>query len=505
MSFWVVSEPSDRDLTELQATDPTNPFAGAAYVRARRSMGARPVLFAEGQDGLIDTGAVGYLQGRSIFPWIEIPSSPAPPHAAIFWDGVRKYCRQKRVVYAEIESYGARSVSLPNWSEARDIRPRIEWRLLLSSGAADSFGSGHKRSINKARKSGVTITPIDDPAAADSHARLIGASMRRRAERGESVAVVSSRDADMVKAFLAAGAGRLYQATYRGEIASSILVLLAPSGAYYHSAGTTPEGMEIGASTYLVSEIISLLRDKGLSLFNLSGAGSDNPGLQRFKRSFGAEPVELQAGVYQLAPPIVRKLRTGVRLLRNPALLRRALLAIDKFVVFAAAPEDVPRRSLADSDLVKLDEKALHELATAEPEYSEQTERVSRLGYNSAYGLRVGGEVRHVGWLIDHDLDARTIVRNVKLKAGEVEITHCLTPSKYRGQSLYPIAISALCALAGERGARRVFMIVNVQNTASQRGIEKAGLTRIAHIWRIALLDRDAITIRGHRWTSADR
>jgi hypothetical protein len=62
----------------------------------------------------------------------------------------------------------------------------------------------------------------------------------------------------------------------------------------------------------------------------------------------------------------------------------------------------------------------------------------------------------------------------VGLKEGEVEITHCFTFPQFRKLGIYPYAIRSLCQIAAQNRIRRVFMITNVKNIASQQGIEKA-------------------------------
>jgi hypothetical protein len=51
------------------------------------------------------------------------------------------------------------------------------------------------------------------------------------------------------------------------------------TGAYYQSVGTPPEGLKLGASPFLISQVAGILRQEGVQIFNLGGAGEDNPGL----------------------------------------------------------------------------------------------------------------------------------------------------------------------------------------------------------------------------------
>ena len=132
-----------------------------------------------------------------------------------------------------------------------------------------------------------------------------------------------------------------------------------------------------------------------------------------------------------------------------------------------------------------------------------ETHRFRQFGFNDAFAVFRDRELAHIAWLISAEHDRVLQDRNVKLRAGEAEITHCLTLPEFRGQGLYPFAIRSLCQVAKERGIQRVFMITNVHNKASQRGIEKAGFTQCGKIVRSVfsfLPEGAAVTYRGHRW-----
>lgn len=320
MTFNVIVDPSDAELATLATSVPTNPFCCTRYVAARRAAGATVVLFHDSSacDGSSTT--IGYLRGHALSRTLEITSAPAPTTAGKFWDGVLEFCRNHHVADVEIDSYGSRSVVLPAWPAPSDLRERTEWILHLD-GTDAPLASNHKRNINKARRIGVTTTFTADPSATDSHVRLMAASMQRRAARGETVPPMAARDTTYERALLAAGAARIYQAWYGDEVVSSLMVLICAGGAYYQSAGTSPEGMEIGASTLLVSEAIRELAKDGKTVFNLGGAGPESEGLRRFKAGFGAQPVTLTACTYQIASPMHRRLRTAIRLIRRPATL----------------------------------------------------------------------------------------------------------------------------------------------------------------------------------------
>jgi hypothetical protein len=96
-------------------------------------------------------------------------------------------------------------------------------------------------------------------------------------------------------------------------------------------------------------------------------------------------------------------------------------------------------------------------------------------------------------------------VRNLKLRADEAEITHCVTGLQFRSKDFYPLLVRQLSAIAFRCGITKLFMMTSSNNHASQPGIEKAGLQRRGSIRRLRLLCLSAhasLTWRGHRSSS---
>ncbi|MEO7043400.1 MAG: GNAT family N-acetyltransferase [Gemmatimonadaceae bacterium] len=320
MTFREVIDPGEIELQGLQAANPANPFDTTFYVSARRALGAKVVLFAVENANVPRTAAVGYLSGRAIGRTLELTSAPSCSNTEEFWDGVWRFCRQHHVADVSVGSFCTESVTLPTWSAPSKIRDRTEWVVQLDSPEPPQFGSNHRRNIKKASKLGITVTSTSELAAADVHCQLMAQSIQRRAQRGEKIPGVNSTDTAYARAFLQSGAARLFQAYQNEMVISSLLVLHSSLGAYYQSAGTTTEGFDLGASTFLVSEIIRLLASEGKSVFNLGGTspGAEAEGLRRFKSGFGARSVPLSAASYSLAGPVQKGLQAAARVLRDP-------------------------------------------------------------------------------------------------------------------------------------------------------------------------------------------
>ena len=143
--------------------------------------------------------------------------------------------------------------------------------------------------------------------------------MMRRRERGEQVPAVMASQLAEVSALTAHGAGEIFQAVVDGQVLSSILVLLSRDAGYYHSAGTSAEGMACGASHVLVHDIAMALQAASKQQFNLGGVSEPGSGLDQFKRGFGSRRVELDAVHCSTAGRLTRWIGVGVTALRQVA------------------------------------------------------------------------------------------------------------------------------------------------------------------------------------------
>jgi hypothetical protein len=307
---------------EVAALAPANPFYTAAYLESRRALGHQPWMLCLSEQARIQTACSAFMSAGRLHRTLEIPSLPPVDAGEGFWPDLMKFCRQSRVSRLTVNShsFGSSAISIPPLPTKVSHLPRCEYVLdLVGADLGRGLATNHRRNIDRARRAGLRTERAADPAAYEEHARLTGASMRRRQERGESVAV----DPDL-RSWLAmgrAGAGEFFRAVLDRRVLSSVFVLRAKSGAYYQSAGTSPEGMAAGASHFLVYEIARTLRAESLTMFNIGGADSLSPGLQRFKLGFGAAAVPLEAAEFWLGSAFRARLISGARALRRVARL----------------------------------------------------------------------------------------------------------------------------------------------------------------------------------------
>lgn len=505
IEFSVDCEPSKELVSAVEACAPWNPFYTWAFIEARRALGYRPCVLSLREHGQLVSGCTAFVRRGRLNRSLEVVSLPDLPSDSPFWDGLVQFCRQERLARLELNSFASKRAAIPALPGEVQRTARTEYVLKLRGADLwDSLSSNHRRNVKRGGKAGLTVRQATDQQACREHVRLIGLSMQRRTERGEKV-----REPGQMRTFLAFvqnGAGELFQAVLEGKVLSSVLVFFGGRGAYYQSAGTSPEGMELGASHFLIHQIASALQEQSQDVFNLGGAERWNPGLNRFKAGFGAEGVALESAEFFLGSKLRRRLTQAAILLRNdPRRLLQALFwKTERFVVYAADPREIaPPEPMDGVTIEKISDQALLEMAHSDDvEMRAQGERFKRDGFNDAHGIFSNEELAHIVWLITAEHDRTLAVRNVKLNPGEAELTHGLTLPRFRGKGILPFAMRRLCQHAADMGIRRLFAITNVGNVPAQRGCEKAGFALVGKITRFLfpyLLRGGGFTYRGHR------
>jgi RimJ/RimL family protein N-acetyltransferase len=503
--FHADDNPSSVLLAEAEALDPTNPFCTAAFVHSMAALGYRPWLISLRSGTRLLAVGVGLMKSGRLNRSLEFTSLPVPEAADLFWEKTLRFCRDLRVSYLEINSFASTQHRIPALAGEIERRTRTEYVIDLKKPTLwTGLSSNHKRNLKLAQKASLQVLSKTDVEACRDHLRLVQSSLDRRRERGERVD--DSGDADRLMIYARNGLGEWFQAVKSGEVLSSILVLKAERGAYYQSAGTSPEGMALGASSFLICETATALRDRGMEVFNLGGADEHNPGLQRFKAGFGASSVALQATRVYLGSALKRKLGTAAALLRKDpvSFVRRLGGRWEKYVAYVAVPNDIPvPEPIEGVSVQELSRESSATLPLEQADVRRQMDRYEALDFKGAYVVWRRSRVAHLTALVTAEQDRHLPVRIVKLDSREAEITHCVTLPEFRGQGMYPFAIRTLCRIACERGIQRVFMITGFDNEASQRGIEKAGFKRGGTIVRLVLpywAGEKSMTFRGHRW-----
>ena len=305
--------PSEHIVERVESLSPYNPFATKAYLDCLHEQGREAWIIGEEDDGELTWGCYGVLDVGRLVRRLEIPSLDTSRASDGFWDELFRMCRAQRVSELVIGSYGVDRCVIPARRSETARTPRTEYVLDLADdrNLEKALSSNHRRNIKRAARRGIVFAVSSDIEACRQHAALQGASMERRSARGESVPQTFSTR--MSEAATRSGLGKIYQALLDGRVVSSMLILHARDGAYYHTAGTSREGMESGASQALVHEISRILQRESISRFCLGGAGEENPGLVRFKLGFGAKPVALDSAAFFLGNPLRKRVISTLR------------------------------------------------------------------------------------------------------------------------------------------------------------------------------------------------
>lgn len=284
----------------LAELDPTNPFYTPNYVEARRELGFQPWFLSILHENCLSSGCTAFLKSGRFSKLLEIPSLCSMPEDNTFWNGMLQFCKDKQISELNVNTYASNSVTIPSISTEIERKNRNEHVLFLrNANLWGGLSSNHKRNIKRGIKTNLQMRCTTTLQACEEHARLQQASMLRRNNRGESVPLAIQVRGSF--ALIESGAGELYQVLHEGKVVSSVLVLKADKGAYYHSAGTSPHGMRIGASHFLVYNIAEALQKDSIEIFNLGGADESAPGLHRFKRGFGTSEVKLESAQFVLS------------------------------------------------------------------------------------------------------------------------------------------------------------------------------------------------------------
>jgi hypothetical protein len=326
ITFQVDLSPSRALYAEIASLAPENPFYTFEYVQSNLAGGSSPWMLLILQDGRVVSGCPALLKKGFLNCSLEIESLPAIPEPAVFWRGLEELCRESRISQLGVHSAASRSAEIPPLSGEIWRKKRCEFVIdLRGQDLRRGLRKGHRWMVNRSHKTGVSFSRTTSLDAWQEHAQAVHNSMERRKARGESF--VEVRKAQSFDALLQTGRGEIFQAVLDGRVLSSAFVIKAERGAYYHWAGTTADGMNLGASHYLVHEISKRLQEEGMDSFNLGGTGLENAGLVEFKRGFGTIEVSLESAEFFLGSRIKRRLSRALQLLReDPArLLKRGM------------------------------------------------------------------------------------------------------------------------------------------------------------------------------------
>ena len=296
ITFHADPDPRPELRAGLEAIHPTNPLCRSAYLDVKRVLGFQPWILTLRNQGKVVSACSAYLRTGRLNRALEIPSLPRLGDPETFWTGVKDLCNSLNITILAVNSMVSGCDPIPVVAKETYRQARHEYVIELSADLWKGYREDRKCNIKKARKAGLLISRPVGEAACLEHLRLTSHSLGRRQRRGETD--LNYPKLHEMLAVTRGGVGEFFQAVRPDGVAlSSTLVLMARRGAIYALAGTSPEGMACGASTFLLHEVMEATFATGKEVFYMTSAAPDSP-LGYFKASFGAKPVHAEAAEF---------------------------------------------------------------------------------------------------------------------------------------------------------------------------------------------------------------
>jgi hypothetical protein len=158
------------------------------------------------------------------------------------------------------------------------------------------FSESHRRNVNHGEAAKPRILPISE--VDDVRNLLSGWAGQRRNSR----LVLNHRSgAILVREFRGTGALVWHTAWIGARPVSSVIFLRHGSRAVYVDGATDRDPEYRGVGHFLFADTLSVLGDDGVDTVDLGSGpgGRGDSGLERFKRGWGAKPVEHTEGMYR--------------------------------------------------------------------------------------------------------------------------------------------------------------------------------------------------------------
>ena len=298
-------EPSPALADRISELTPDNPFYTSKYNEVRKRLGSTPCALWLEDRGVTIEGCSAFLSKGRLNSRMEITSLPDLKHPDAFWGGVFELCRDQGFSSLSVHSFGSTRSQIPGSEMRTELRKRCEYRLDLSQGdLLKRANRQHRRKVRSATAAGLTIRVGGDETIRRTHVVLANVSLDRR--RGRGFSIESNIGLAETDAFIATGAGTIYQALVGDEVMSTLLIALSPTGVYAQSSGTSDAGRELGASHFLFHRTACRLREEGYNIFNLGGADETSTGLREFKLGTGAFHLDLESAEFYLGSGLKR-------------------------------------------------------------------------------------------------------------------------------------------------------------------------------------------------------
>lgn len=315
MQFFAEQTIAPKHAAALVDLNPGDIFFAKSYAEVMASTGPSAWLLGMEDTGRLASGCYGFVTSGRMNRMLRINSLPAQPND-LFWKGLLEFCSAHGIGCLKLDNHRLPADRIPALPGESQRDEHLSYLMDLSGPWESELALNHRRSLRRAGAAGLAVRRKEDRAACDDHRRLVEASTERRRAKGEEVELSGSIALNEFPAFVAGGHVELFQAVSGDQALSSVVILRAGEYAWGDSAGTSPRGMQCGASHFLYFHLFQSLRTAGVRIFDFGCAEPDTH-LSFFKSRFGAAAHAIESATFYPSGGVRRALSSAAqRLLR---------------------------------------------------------------------------------------------------------------------------------------------------------------------------------------------
>ena len=194
-----------------------------------------------------------------------------------------------------------------------------------------NLSKGQKWSINKGKKLGLTFNQSYDPEALEILISCLRATKDRKAQKGVgnyNYFYVPYMNEEVLLKQLSSRITSICWVQHQDTIISASFLIKNNRYCYYLLAGSTPKGYELGASSFMLWNIIEMTNAVGCKQLNLGALPDDESAdkLAQFKHSFGSKDVACEGGSAYLTSSFKKQLHRTYKILSQPNVYSKRFL-----------------------------------------------------------------------------------------------------------------------------------------------------------------------------------
>ena len=361
---------------------------------------------------------------------------------------------------------GIKAVSLNSFNAVNDqpmlanllthnAQIRFEFLLDTRDYSPSKISSNHKRNIKKSQKNGATAQLAYGLSATQAHIALVNTNLL-----GKGIGGISN-SAEYFHFLIEQKAGLLMQVVANGQLLASTFFFINQEFAYYHSAGASGMGKQLGAAHFLVAGMIRYMQTQHIHYLNFGGCTAQQSGLWRFKMGFKPETRVLLCARLRLMSTWQHKVRALLSI--KPA----DVLSFTGIKIFLK--QSVAHDYCAKFSLQRLSFSSLFTWLPADPELSQLLVMLCR-SKAGCYGLfDHKGKLLGAGFIATQAQNPSSKDSKYSLSNDVAEISHLYVLKQSRGKGLGKTLVVRLEQEALKMGFNKLYARVSGSDVASQK------------------------------------